>query len=158
LLKDQLLKKVKGEIEDPEERIVARYLLCKLSDYSFLINVREIKEIIDLDKTIERVPGTGDHVLGVVNLRSEIVPIIDIRVEFGIDTVRKTDLSRYVITETENEYIGLLVDEAAQIINVREQDYADKEAEGLFSGFINIDEKSYGVLDISKVFFHFRTN
>jgi len=158
LLKDQLLKKVKGEIEDPEERIVARYLLCKLSDYSFLINVREIKEIIGLDKTIERVPGTGDHVLGVVNLRSEIVPIIDIRVEFGIDTVRKTDLSRYVITETENEYIGLLVDEAAQIINVREQDYADKEAEGLFSGFINIDEKSYGVLDISKVFFHFRTN
>lgn len=158
MLKDQLLKKVKGEIEDPEERIVARYLLCKLSDYSFLINVREIKEIIDLDKTIERVPGTGDHVLGVVNLRSEIVPIIDIRVEFGIDTVRKTDLSRYVITETENEYIGLLVDEAAQIINVREQDYADKEAEGLFSGFINIDEKSYGVLDISKVFFHFRTN
>jgi purine-binding chemotaxis protein CheW len=158
LLKDQLLKKVKGEIEDPEERIVARYLLCKLSDYSFLINVREIKEIIDLDKTIESVPGTGDHVLGVVNLRSEIVPIIDIRVEFGIDTVRKTDLSRYVITETENEYIGLLVDEAAQIINVREQDYADKEAEGLFSGFINIDEKSYGVLDISKVFFHFRTN
>ncbi len=158
MLKDQLLKKVKGEIEDPEERIVARYLLCKLSDYSFLINVREIKEIIDLDKTIESVPGTGDHVLGVVNLRSEIVPIIDIRVEFGIDTVRKTDLSRYVITETENEYIGLLVDEAAQIINVREQDYADKEAEGLFSGFINIDEKSYGVLDISKVFFHFRTN
>ncbi|AEI13807.1 CheW protein [Flexistipes sinusarabici DSM 4947] len=158
MLKDQLLKKVKGEIEDPEERVVARYLLCKLSDYSFLIDVNEIKEIIDLDKTIENVPGTGDHVLGVVNLRSEIVPIIDIRVEFGIDTVRRTGLSRYVITETENEYIGLLADEAARMINVREQDYADKEAEGLFSGFINIDDELYGILDINKVFINFRTS
>lgn len=158
MLKDQLLKKVKGEIEDPEERIVARYLLCKLSDYVFLINVNEIKEIIDLNKNIESIPGTGDHILGVVNLRSEIVPIIDIRIKFGIDTVRKTGLSRYVITEADNEYIGLLADEAAQIINVREQDYADKEAEGLFSGFIKIDETVCGILDMNKVFINFRTS
>jgi len=156
LLKNLLLKKLKGEIEDPEEQIAARYLLCKLNDFSFLVNVDEIKEIIELDKTIENVPGAGAHVLGVVNLRSEIVPIIDIRVEFGIHNVRKTGLSRYVITETDHEYIGLLVDEATQIINVRQRDYDEKKAEGLFSGFININQQRCGILDINKIFTKFR--
>lgn len=156
MLKDQLLKKVRGEIEDPEERIVARYLLCNLSKYAFMIDITKIKEIIDLDQTVETIPGTGDHILGAVNLRGEIVPIIDIRINFGIDTVMKTDLSRYIITEVGNEYIGLLADEASQIIDVRKKDYSDKDAEDLFSGYVTIEEVTYGILDIEKVFINFK--
>lgn len=157
MLKEQLLKKVRGELEDPHSKIVGRYLYCKISDKGFLIDINTIKEIIDIGEKIVPVPGAHAGVLGTLNLRGSIVPVVDIRNDFGLNSVMRTELSRYVIFEYQNELLGLLADEASEVINAVADDYVEpEERKTFFTEYLKVKGQILGILNTDKIFIDYR--
>lgn len=85
------------------------------------LDVRKIKEILETKK-VSRVPGTPDYVLGIVNLRGEILSIIDLGKYFGLDGSSCTVDSRIIVVEANKVEAGLLVDFVSDIIQVEQEE------------------------------------
>ncbi len=90
----------------------------RLDDELFGINILNIEEIIKPIETTH-VPNTEEFVLGVVNLRGKIVPIIDLRLKFMLDTKRVDYGSRVIVVKSEKNYVvGFLVDSIEKVYYV----------------------------------------
>ena len=68
---------------------------------------------------IAPVPGAPSYVLGIINLRGNVVTVIDTRARFGLMGAEVTDNSRIVIIEAEKQVIGILVDSVAEVVYLR---------------------------------------
>lgn len=155
MIKDLLIKKARGESEE-EKKIYNKFILCKIKDIGFLIQLKNIREIMNIAE-LSPVPGVGFNVLGVLNLRGLVVPVIDIRDKFGIGEVLRTPLSRYVIVNIDEEPLGLFVDEAQLIISITSDDYIDVEDhEDYFTDYVQYEDTVLGVLDIKKIFIDYK--
>ncbi len=72
------------EIIDQEENADNKYLLLRLCTENFAINVNYVKEILAHDSELTSIPGSPPYILGVVNLRGAAIPVIDLRIKFGL--------------------------------------------------------------------------
>ena len=75
-----------------------QFLTFRLNEESFGVDVSRVREVLDLIE-ITRVPQTPDYMLGVVNLRGNVVPVIDLRLRFGLSAVEQTRESCIVVME-----------------------------------------------------------
>ncbi|MGB7390348.1 chemotaxis protein CheW, partial [Marinomonas sp.] len=91
-----------------------QYLTFKLIDETYGINVLQIKEVLRYSE-IAPVPGAPSYVLGIVNLRGNVVTVVDTRVRFGLPECTITDDTRIIIIEHDGEQIGLLVDAVQEV-------------------------------------------
>ncbi len=85
------------------------------------INIREIQEI-NRQRDITTVPHTPASVRGVINLRGEVVTVLDMRTIFGLGVTDFQRSTRNMILRSEGEPVGLLVDRLADVVTVLEQD------------------------------------
>ncbi len=97
---------------------IARFLI---SGEWYGLDVRKIREVLEIKK-ISWVPGTPNYVLGVVNLRGEILSIIDLGRYFGLDGSSRTVDSRIIVVEANRVEAGLLVDFVSDIIQVEPEE------------------------------------
>jgi purine-binding chemotaxis protein CheW len=157
VIKQVLLKKAKGlpVVEKPVG--LKKYVICKVGAKSFLIELDKVRELVPLT-TIANIPGTDHKILGALNLRGEIVVIIDLREKLNVSEVKKTIASRFVIVEVEGELLGIFVDEAQQIIEVGKEQIAKEveEKEDFFYEYVDVDGLLVGVLDLSKIYFDYK--
>ncbi len=97
---------------------VVQYLTFKLDKEVFAINISNIREVLEFN-TITRVPRTPDFMCGVMNLRGSVVPVIDLRIKFGIETAERTVDTCIIIIEItlegEMTLIGALVDSVQEV-------------------------------------------
>lgn len=63
------------------------YLIFKIDDVLYAVNGETINSIFVLDQPVTRVPMTGSHIKGIINVRGEVVPLVDVRILFGISTI-----------------------------------------------------------------------
>ncbi len=87
----------------------------------FGVNIANIREIIEIPK-ITSVPRTPDYFVGIVNLRGEIISVIDIRTRFGLEQKEYDELSRIAILFFKNGYIGMIVDDVNEVVHVASQE------------------------------------
>ena len=93
----------------------------------FALGKEEYGVEVEKVRTIERmmpmtrVPKTPDFVKGVVNLRGVVVPVIDLRERFGLETSEYTDNTRIIIVKQESIEVGLIVDAANDVVDVDEE-------------------------------------
>lgn len=89
----------------------------KLGDEEYAIDVLKIQEII---RTVEItiVPRSDSYVLGVMNLRGKVIPVIDLRVRFNLDKMDFDKSTRIINVHFEKENIGFVVDEVTQVIRI----------------------------------------
>ncbi len=91
----------------------------------FQLNNEEYAMPVDLVGSIERmlpitrVPGTPDFIKGVLNLRGVVTPLLDLRCRFGFEPKEYTDATRTIIIEHDNMDVGLIVDEAHDVIDIQ---------------------------------------
>ncbi|PKM35491.1 MAG: chemotaxis protein CheW, partial [Gammaproteobacteria bacterium HGW-Gammaproteobacteria-10] len=85
------------------------------------INVMQVQEVLRVAE-IAPVPGAPSYVLGIINLRGNVVTVIDTRNRFGLMSKETDDNSRIVIIETESHIIGILVDSVAEVVELRSSD------------------------------------
>lgn len=102
-----------------DERESDQYLTFKLGDESFAFNVLKTNEVLEYTR-ITRVPGSSGAMVGVINLRGGVVPVIDLRKKLGMPKAEVTVDTAIVILDTQfaedKVVIGVLVDAAKQVI------------------------------------------
>ncbi|MBZ4643097.1 MAG: CheW protein [Deferribacteraceae bacterium] len=89
----------------------------KLGDEEYAIDVLKIQEIIRLIE-ITTVPRTDPYILGVINLRGKVIPVVDLRVRFELDRSDFDKKTRIIVVKFEKENIGFVVDEVTEVIRI----------------------------------------
>lgn len=123
----------------------------------FGIDANQVQEVVQVRKftTVHHAPA---FITGVMNLRGKVITIIDLGEKLAFGEIERNDLNRILIVEWKNEYIGLLVDKIAEVINVETKDIHDApgNVHGVMDLFIagvfqNSAGQLVGLLDIGKI-------
>ncbi|MCK0107160.1 chemotaxis protein CheW [Marinobacter sp. S0848L] len=107
-----------GQHNQAQEDQVLQYVTFHLDDETYGINVMQIQEVLRYTE-IAPVPGAPDYVLGIINLRGNVVTVIDTRRRFGLMDADVTEATRIVVMESENQVMGVLVDSVAEVIYLK---------------------------------------
>ncbi len=137
-----------------------KYLTFTLADEEYGIGILKVKEIIGM-MTITSVPRTPDFVKGVINLRGKVIPVIDLRVKFGMPSIDYTDRTCIVVVEIDANdmtiQIGIVVDSVSEVLNIKEEEIENAPSFGTsintdyILGMAKIDSGVKILLDIDKV-------
>ena len=95
-----------------------RWVTVRLADEIYGINVMQVQEVLRMTE-IAPVPGAPGCVLGIINLRGNVVTVVDARELFGLVRNDSTDQTRIMIVEINKLIVGLLVDSVAEVINIQ---------------------------------------
>lgn len=100
-----------------DDRNVARFLTFLSDGLYFGVNTKNVIEIINNHK-IRPLPMVPDYVRGIINLRGQVIPIIDMRLRMGKPFQEYTPKTCIVILEIESNTIGIIVDSVAQVVDI----------------------------------------
>ena len=103
--------------EDP----MLQYVTFRLDDETYGINVMQIQEVLRYTE-IAPVPGAPSYVLGIINLRGNVVTVIDTRARFGLSESEVSDHTRIVVLEIDRQVIGILVDSVAEVVYLKQSE------------------------------------
>ncbi|KHA72375.1 chemotaxis protein CheW [Pseudomonas sp. TH08] len=103
--------------EDP----ILQWVTFKLDNETYGINVMRVQEVLRYTE-IAPVPGAPSYVLGIINLRGNVVTVIDTRQRFGLSTGEISDNTRIVIIEADKQVVGIMVDSVAEVVYLRQSE------------------------------------
>ncbi|WNO08159.1 chemotaxis protein CheW [Teredinibacter sp. KSP-S5-2] len=148
-------------VSETFEEDINQYLTFILDDEYYAVSVSFVKEVLELGE-VTKVPKTPDFFYGVLNLRGSVVPIIDLRLKFGLAPIVPTIDTCIVVLEVvvagENTVIGALTDSVHEVIELDSDDLhpAPRVSARINYDFISsmakFDEKFLMLLDINKIF------
>jgi purine-binding chemotaxis protein CheW len=137
-----------------------KYLTFSLKDEEYGIGILKVKEIIGM-MPVTSVPRTPDFVKGVINLRGKVIPVVDLRLKFSMESIPYTDRTCIIVVEINSVdstvQIGIVVDAVSEVLNVNGEDVEDTPQFGttLDTNYILGMAKMEGgvkiLLDIDKV-------
>jgi purine-binding chemotaxis protein CheW len=137
-----------------------KYLTFQLGREEFGIRVLKVREIMGILE-ITAVPQTPAHVKGVVNLRGKVVPVIDLRLKFGLQAADYTQRTCIIVTQVKGEsgliLMGVIVDGVSEVLNLAPADIEDtpdfgEEIAGSYLlGLAKVKGKVKILLDIDRV-------
>ncbi len=138
-----------------------QYLTFTLAEEQYAVDVDDVKEVLELT-TVTRVPRTQEYMRGVINLRGSVVPVIDLRLKFGMEATEKTIDTSIVVLEVKlggsTVTVGALADSVQEVINLDESVIEPPPRIGtrintdFIRGIGKQDERFIIVLDIDRVF------
>jgi purine-binding chemotaxis protein CheW len=119
---EKVLKKQRQQQKAPAEGEIEKEIQLvgfMVGDEEFAVPILSIQEII---KPIEytRVPKTPPYVLGVFNLRGSVIPLIDLRMKFGLSKSQENDETRYMVIKNNDEIAGFVIDRLTQATRIKE--------------------------------------
>lgn len=121
--------------------LAGKYLTFMLDKEEYGLEIIKVQEIIGL-MPITKVPRVPDYMRGVINLRGRIIPTIDLRAKFGLDSVEDTNRTCIIVVEVMsakgNINVGIIVDQVAEVLDVAagEIDHAPEFGTSLNTEFI----------------------
>jgi purine-binding chemotaxis protein CheW len=137
-----------------------KYLTFQLAEEEFGIRVLKVREIMGLQE-ITAVPQTPCHIKGVINLRGKVVPVIDLRLKFGLPPAEYTQRTCIIVTQVQGEaatlLMGILVDGVSDVLNLTAPeiedtpDFGEDIAAQYLLGMAKVKGKVKILLDIDKV-------
>jgi purine-binding chemotaxis protein CheW len=136
---------------------VLRWVTFRLADETYGVNVMQVQEVLRVTE-IAPVPGAPHYVLGIINLRGNVVTVIDTRTRFGLEPKEIDDSSRIVIIEAENKnVVGILVDSVSEVVDLAssEMDAAPnvgtEESAQFIQGVASVDDDLLILVDLNKL-------
>ena len=137
-----------------------KYLTFQLANEEFGIRVLKVREIMGLQE-ITAVPQTPAHVRGVINLRGKVVPVVDLRLKFGISSSEYTQRTCIIVTQVQGEagliLMGIIVDGVSEVLNLTASeiedtpDFGEEVAGHYLLGMAKVKGKVKILLDIDRV-------
>lgn len=139
------------------ETVAEQYLTFELAGEEYAINILKVQEIRSFEDTT-RIPSTPPYLLGVINLRGSVVPIVDLRIKFDMGSEDEND-NRVVIlvkvkTESRESTIGIRVDAVSDVHSISAEEIsaapeiAQNSVKHFVTGLATVDDKMIIMLDI----------
>mgnify|MGYP006434630425 CR=1 FL=1 len=146
---------------DEVRATTSQYLTFTLADEQYAVQVYDVKEVLEYT-TVTRVPRTQEFMRGVINLRGSVVPVIDLRLKFGMGETEKTIDTSIIVMEVEingdSVTVGTLADSVQEVINLDEAQIEPSPQIGtriktdFIRGIGKQDERFIIILDIDRIF------
>jgi len=96
---------------------IVQWVTFQLAEETYGINVMQVQEVLRVTE-IAPVPGAPHYVMGIINLRGNVVTVIDTRTRLGLPTTEISDATRIVIIEGANHVVGIMVDCVAEVVDL----------------------------------------
>ncbi len=93
------------------------HVLFRVGGSEYAIPARQVAQMESYGG-VTRIPGAASHVAGIVQIRGRVVPVVDLRVKFGVDVAAATPEMRLVIAQIGERQVGLLVDAAREVVRL----------------------------------------
>ena len=135
---------------------VLQWVTYRLGDETYGINVMQVQEVLRYTE-IAPVPGAPEYVLGIINLRGNVVTVIDTRSRFGLPPSDTTDNTRIVIIESDEQVVGILVDSVAEVVYLKSSEIdsapnvGTEESAKFIQGVSNRDGELLILVDLNKL-------
>lgn len=105
---------------ESEDTLKDRFLSFQLGDEIYAFEIKYVTEIIGMQK-ITSIPNIQEFILGIINLRGIIVPVVDVRKRFSMPEIEYGERACIIVVKVNNTEIGLLVDEVSEVIVIQEK-------------------------------------
>lgn len=134
---------------------ISQWVTFRLDNEKYGINVMQVQEVLRVTE-IAPVPGASAYVLGIINLRGNVVTVIDTRNRFGLSSKEPDDNSRIVIIETDSQIIGILVDSVAEVVELQSSDIetapnvGNEETSRYIQGVTSCDNELLILVDLNR--------
>jgi purine-binding chemotaxis protein CheW len=128
----------------------------RLAQEEYGIEITRVREIILMGE-ITRVPQTPSYVKGLINLRSTVIPVIDLRIRFGLAEADVTDESRIMVVNVAGKTIGIVVDAVSEVLRVSSEQIAPPPPTVVslgteyLTGLVKLEKQLLLLLDIDKL-------
>ena len=142
--------------KDPQNTVITKVLTFYIDDQVYGIEIPDVIEIIEVPP-ITAVPGVPSYIKGIINVRSKIVPVVNIRSRFGKEEIAFNDRTCIIIVSTGDVSVGLIVDSVADVIPVTEQhisktpDLTGVNSNKFIKSILEMNDGIKLVLDVSKL-------
>ena len=103
------------------------------------------------------VPGAPHYVMGIINLRGNVVSVIDARKRFGLPPMESSDLTRIIVIEVKQHIVGIMVDSVAEVVDIKPEEIetapnvGTDETSRYIDGVVSRDEKLLILVDLNKL-------
>jgi purine-binding chemotaxis protein CheW len=157
---EQLNIQIEGE---EEEKLIAEGSIIQLvsfvlEDVEYGVDILLVHEILRFPE-ITRLPNAPDFIKGVINLRGNVIPVVDVRKRFGFSKAKVTDLTRIIVIETNDKLTGLMVDNVHQVVRITQNnvDPPSELIEGVSEEYIwgigRLKDRLIVILNLANILF-----
>ena len=131
-------------------------VIFKLDKEEFGISIHAVQEIIRIPAEISRVPKTDSFIEGVINLRGNVLPIVDLRNRFNLPEMARHDRQRILVVNFERISTGFIVDSVSEVLRIPESSLENapvlsEEQAQLMKQVVNVDKRLVGVLSADQL-------
>ena len=142
-------------VEQAAQEPVIQWVTFHLAGETYAVNVMQVQEVLRVAE-ITPVPGAPDYVLGIINLRGNVVTVIDARKRMGLPPPMRDESSSIAIIEVHHQVVGILVDSVAEVVDLRPSEIdsapnvGNEEASRYIQGVASRDGELLILLDLNK--------
>lgn len=133
-----------------------KYLTFFIADEEYGLEILKVQEIIGI-MDVTPVPRAPVYIRGVINLRGKVIPIVELRTKFEMETVDYTDETCIIVVQTHGLQMGIIVDKVSEVMDIASEDIEDAPSFGsdvrtdYILGIGKAEERVKLLLDIDKV-------
>ncbi|MHC4944873.1 MAG: chemotaxis protein CheW [Planctomycetota bacterium] len=118
-LKEKVSLANKLDDQEMEDGMKNKFLAFRVGDENYGIEIRHVKEIVVVHKITE-VPDMEEYVRGVINLRGQVIPVIDVRLRFLLVPREYDDRTCIVVVNVNDNVVGMIVDSVTEVVDIPE--------------------------------------
>jgi purine-binding chemotaxis protein CheW len=139
-----------------DRETLEQIITFKVAKENYGVEIQMVKEVLR-QREITRLPKAPAFVKGVINLRGDVIPVIDLREKFGFEEEEYTDKTRVIVVEVDQKSIGMIVDSVSHVVRLAESQIEPPPAlvGGVSSEFIRgvgkFDDRLVVLLNINKI-------
>lgn len=133
------------------------YVTIKIAGELFGLNVNKVKEVIGLSG-MTRIPNVLPYMKGIINLRGKAIPLVDMRLKFGLEDKEYDKHTVIVIVKIKKRLIGLIVDSVLDVLNIESDEiqdtphFASEASSDCIKGVVHAEDRTVVIMDVDRIF------
>ncbi len=148
---EQIMTEHEEALIEVQER---KFLTFALRNEEYGINIEDVREIIGIQKITE-VPDVPVFIKGIINLRGKIIPVMDIRLRFGMPEIEYNERTSIIVVNIKSKDVGLIVDTVSEVLDIPltdiEKEVSNNTSENYVEAFGKVSDSVKILLDIQKL-------